>query len=85
MSNKANDMSVMERLKSPSPKLFVKIQNGCLIVGTLLTGVGGVFLQNGILEKPATAMVTAGAVILGIGTVLAKLPVDESKINHDDN
>ena len=55
-----------------------------LITGTLLTGIGGVFMENGILEKIATIMLTAGSVVLGLGTVLAKLPVDEDKINNSD-
>lgn len=79
-----NKMTIWQRLNSPSPKLFVKIQNVMLITGTVLTGIGGVFLQNGILEKIATVMTTAGAVILGIGTVVAKLPVDNEKINNND-
>lgn len=80
-----NKMTVWQRLNSPSPKIFVKIQNVMLITGTLLTGIGGVLLQNSILEKTATVLTTAGAVILGIGTVLAKLPVDNEKINTIDD
>lgn len=74
------NLTLWQRLNTPSPKLFIKIQNAMLVVGTLLTGIGGVLLQNGILDKIATILTTAGAVILGIGTVLAKLPVDETKL-----
>lgn len=82
--SKTENLTIWQRLNSPSPKLFIKIQNVMLITGTLLTGIGGVFVQNGILEKLATIMLTAGSVILGIGTVLAKLPVDEEKIQNND-
>ena len=74
------NLTLWQRLNTPSPKLFIKIQNAMLVTGTLLTGVGGVLLQNGILNKIATVLTTAGAIILGIGTVLAKLPVDETKL-----
>ena len=82
--SKTENLTIWQRLNSPSPKLFIKIQNVMLITGTLLTGIGGVFMENGILEKIATIMLTAGSVVLGLGTVLAKLPVDEDKINNSD-
>lgn len=68
-------IEIKKRLTSESPDLFKKIQWICIVLGTLISGLGGIFMQNFPNFQYGTVMLSIGATILSVGTLLAKLPV----------
>ena len=76
LPKKANEMDLMERVKSPTPPFFKKLRTIGIVVGV----VGGalatapVSLPAGVIAL-SSYLITAGTII----TTISQITVDESK------
>jgi len=72
---KANEMNLIERIKSPTPKFFKKLRNIGLILGATSAAILAV-----PLALPVTLVTVAGylAVIGGVVSAISQTAVDEN-------
>lgn len=80
-----NKMGIIERLSHPSPDIFKKIQYVCTIGGIITGGIGGYILNIRPESRLGTALLAIGGFCTFICTLIAKLPVDTTKINQSDS
>ncbi|MGL4632368.1 MAG: hypothetical protein ACRCVT_14295 [Leadbetterella sp.] len=75
----ANDMSVAERVKAPTPKFFKVLRT----VGLVLATISGTLLAAPIaLPVAAVTVITYVGVAGAVATAVSQLTVDEEKINR---
>lgn len=75
----ANDMSVAERVKAPTPKFFKVLRT----VGLVLATISGTLLAAPIaLPVAAATIITYVGVAGAVATAVSQLTVDDEKINE---
>jgi len=78
------NLTIKERIKAKSPKLFKKITNGCIalgaIGGAILTVASGGILLPAYLVSISGYMVAVGVV----GGAVSKLTVEDTKDERND-
>ena len=83
MSNlKKIKKSLWLRLKSPSPDFFIKIQRWCIFMTFACGAVSSYLLTDNPDSKIGLSIASFAGFIGVFGTILAKLPIDESKITE---
>ena len=73
------NLSIKERLTSPSPDLFVKIQYYAICGGIILGGIGAYLEQIRPNSRAAAICMAVGGFCTVVVSILAKLPVDFDK------
>lgn len=75
----ANDMSVAERVKAPTPKFFKVLRT----VGLVLAAISGTLLAAPIaLPVAMVTVITYMGVAGAMATAISQLTVDDEKINE---
>ncbi len=80
--NNPNEMSIVERVKAPTPKFFKTLRT----IGILLAAVGGTILAAPV-TLPAVMVSVAGyaAVAGGVITAVSQTAVDNTGTNSTEN
>lgn len=73
------NLTIKERLTSPSPDLFVKIQYYAVCGGIILCGVGAYLNQIRPNSRLAAVLMAVGGFCTFVVGIISKLPVDPEK------